>query len=1206
MAGRTPVSCTGTSLVYEPSVFGTNDIDLTVDTSSDTVDTSMGDAQAILLNANSTITNNGIITATIDATQNAIVIGDSATITNNGSIVATQNAIVTGDNATITNSGTITGGSDAIIFTGTDTDAINTVENLSGGVITTAAGAAIVGSVGTENINLREGSTVTGDINLFGAADVVTIESGATVNGNIDLGDGDDQLILEDGAETTGNVSAGNGNDTITLRGSSGGGSTLHGDIDLGDSEVPTGAGERNALILEEGSFLDGSVTGGANDDFVDVGTDAIIGGDIDLLGGSDELTISSGAMVNGSVSLAGAGSTITNNGSITATVSTQNAIMIGDSASITNSGTITGGSDAAGSAIVFTGTDIGAINTVENLSGGLITTDAGAAIVGSVAIEEITLRDGSIVTGDINLMGGKDVLTIDSGAVLNGNIDLGAGSDDLFFESGAIYTGSITTGSSVDTRDRVILRGGFVGLGSTVNGDIQLGVSDLSQGAGEENLLGLQIGSLLVGNVTGGSADDSIEIGSDAQIMGAISLGNGTNDVLISNRGVLLGNLTAGDGMDTVIITSDALMTGDIDLGAGDDVLELFINSTVDGSIMLGDGEDTLDYDPGVSVTGNINLGNDNDTLLLRPSAVIPSLDAGPGSDTLHLGADPVGAATVGSIDLFDADQFEVLVVGPADFNDAFVWRVSTSSPTVFEDGIVMQTGALLFDGVVELDVEASGFSQQANSVMVFIVGEAVVDSQLKLTGALTLDPTDPDPMDPAQRGASVEVEIEGVINDGDYTLISATDGITGSFDEVILPTLATFTFSTAFVDVDMDMDIDEFVFTATRISTYESFGRTASERNSGRYLDDARQSADMAFLDEVISALDLLPAAELTTALAQLHAESYDAHTSNILSWGRVQQQELQQRSMRCERFQYAPLPNVVTEDPCGSGGFMPWAKVIGNFGQNSLSFDRGYDSIAVGALVGVDYKWNENLWISGSMGYGTIEIDHDGGADSSFKSVDLGIAVGTVRGPLSVRGSFSYSHGFHDIDRDVDFRAARLEGQYDSDRISLALGAGYRFKVGPIVIEPNASIDYSHVEEEAVKEKGDAEIALDLEARQTDIVSGTAGLRFSANILKYRYVGELLEWADGLWMPSVTAQWRQAFVGFDRNFSARMQGAPSGAGSFKSKASDASGGVEVGAHLGFQPMESANTIEFGYDGFFGGDVTNHSANVSVRIPF
>ncbi|MCH9048260.1 MAG: autotransporter domain-containing protein [Proteobacteria bacterium] len=180
----------------------------------------------------------------------------------------------------------------------------------------------------------------------------------------------------------------------------------------------------------------------------------------------------------------------------------------------------------------------------------------------------------------------------------------------------------------------------------------------------------------------------------------------------------------------------------------------------------------------------------------------------------------------------------------------------------------------------------------------------------------------------------------------------------------------------------------------------------------------------------------------------------------------------------------------------------------------------------------------------------------MDHDVGADSHFNSVDLGIAAGTVRGPLSVRGSLSYSHGFHDIDRDVDFLGTKLKGQFDSDRVSLELGAGYRLKVGPILIEPNAGVDYSHVEEDAVKEKGNAEVALNLKARQTDIVSGTAGFRFSANILKYRYVGDMLEWADGLWIPSVTAQWRQAFAGFDRDSSARMQGAPAVAGSFKSE--------------------------------------------------
>jgi outer membrane autotransporter protein len=331
-----------------------------------------------------------------------------------------------------------------------------------------------------------------------------------------------------------------------------------------------------------------------------------------------------------------------------------------------------------------------------------------------------------------------------------------------------------------------------------------------------------------------------------------------------------------------------------------------------------------------------------------------------------------------------------------------------------------------------------------------------------------------------------------------------------------------------------------------------------------------------------------------------------SYDAHTSNILSWGRVQQRELQQRSMRCERFQYTPLSGTVTDSPCGSRSVIPWTKVLGSSGQNNPSGNTGYDSLTGGLLAGIDYRWSEQLWLSASMGYGTVEIDHDIGGDSDFKSIDVGVAAGTVRGPLTVRGSFSYSHGFHDITRDIDFLGTRFEGQFDSDRTSVALGAGYRVKLGPLVIEPNAMLDFSHVEEGRVKEKGGSDGSLDVRSRTTDLFSATAGLQFSTHILKYRYSGELLEWADGLWVPTIRTQWRQAVGSDDRSRVASLQGASASAGSFKSKASDSASGFEVAAHLSFQPMKSGNAIEIGYDGFFADDVTNHAANVTLRIPF
>jgi outer membrane autotransporter protein len=525
------------------------------------------------------------------------------------------------------------------------------------------------------------------------------------------------------------------------------------------------------------------------------------------------------------------------------------------------------------------------------------------------------------------------------------------------------------------------------------------------------------------------------------------------------------------------------------------------------------------------------------------------------------------------------------------------------------FNSGVIVHPGTTLsFDGQVEIEIEITvdslaNFSQSPDSVMQFDLGQSIDDSFLDLTGSLTIEPLvsgDPDDL-----VTTVIVNYEGNIIAGDYTLIRATEGITGEFDVEEFPTSSIFDFSAEFNPDGGSGHI--YLLTVEQIAFYNDFAESSNQTGVAQYLEDARTGAAVTSFADIITQFDAISdPSQRTTALAQLNPGSFDAHTSGILSWGRVQQRELQQRPMRCERFQFAPMPDVVTDDPCGAGGLMPWTKVVGSLGKNKGGSEPGYDSLVGGAIIGVDYKWNESLWLSGSMGYGTGEIEHDVGADGSFKSIDVGIAAGTVRGALSVRGSFTYSHGFHDVAREIDFLGARLESQFDSDRVGLALGAGYRLKLGLILIEPNVTIDYSHVVEEAVTEEGTAEVALNLKARTTDLFSGAAGVQFSTNILKYRYFGEMLEWADGLWIPSFSFKWRQAFGDVDRNATARMQGVSAAGGSFNSKASDSSGGVEIGAHLSFQPMKSGNTIELGYDGFFGGDVTTHSAKVTVRIPF
>jgi outer membrane autotransporter protein len=392
----------------------------------------------------------------------------------------------------------------------------------------------------------------------------------------------------------------------------------------------------------------------------------------------------------------------------------------------------------------------------------------------------------------------------------------------------------------------------------------------------------------------------------------------------------------------------------------------------------------------------------------------------------------------------------------------------------------------------------------------------------------------------------------------------------------------------------------------TVLRELIYSDFARSDSEANVGGYFEDARLAGAATSFSDVTNALDLLGAGDLRTALAQSSPEVYDAHTSSVLSWGRVQQRVLQERSMRCDRYTYTPQPEIVSDSPCGTTGFMPWAKVAGDIRERKGGESSGYESMGGGVLLGFDYRWDDTLWLSGDIGFARIDIEHDNGADADFDSVDLGVAAGGEFFGVTTRGSLTYSHGFHETTRKIDFLNERAKGKHDSDRVTLAAGAGYRLKAGPFVVEPNATVDYTHVEEDSVDESGAGAVDLDVSSRKTDVVSLTGGVRLGANLLKYRYAGNWLEWADGVWSPGVSVGWRQGFGDIDRDQNAMMQGAPGVTESFKAEAEDSAGGVEVGAHLAFQPLNTATSVEVGYDGYFGDDVTNHSANVSVRVPF
>lgn len=881
-----------------------------------------------------------------------------------------------------------------------------------------------------------------------------------------------------------------------------------------------------------------------------------------------------------------GDGNSVVNQGTITTTGNNSRGIEVGDNSTITNAAgaEIHGGSGATGYGIWFNGDDPTETNRLDNF--GTIDTGGTVAIRGSDSIELIEFQATSVVTGDLVLGAGDDQVQFDDGAVFEGSIELGAGDDQVFVQAGESLGetafGAIAINAG-DGSDRIIIRGTPGGVetpnGATVAAMVDLGVAEDDDM--DLNEFQIRVDSTFNGSVMGGGGVDEVVMNFDATMTGDISLG--------------------AEG-DSLSMSSNSVLNGDADLGEGANTVVLFSEATVNGNILLGSGADRVEYDPGVTVTGTLNLGDGANVFVLKPTATIPAnLVLGAGIDTLQLDAFPEEFATTSTIDLVDAAAFEALNIGTApDSSDVgFDWFISTSAPVTFTDGVLLQSGPAVF--VDTVDITTPVMTQAINSVMVFDLTPADLGvEKLKITGALNITAGSVPPAGPVpERGADVEIFVTRDITEGEYPLITTTGGITGVFFNEIFHETAVISFATV-------LDANNYTLTVDR-HLYAELAATSNQARTGSYLDEVRLDPDVgSFQDDVLDELDLLSERNLVNALGQLHAQTYDAHTSSVLAWGRAQQRVLHERPMHCERFTYSPLPEIVSDSPCGNKRFMPWAKVVGDLSRHKGGEQAGYDTLSGGVLAGVDFRLSESLWFSGDVGFGRIEIEHDNGAEGDVDSIDLGAAAGFVRNGFSARSSLTYSHGFHENTREVDFVNTRLTGKHDSDRVSLAARAGYEAQLGFFRIEPNATLDYTHVEEEKIEEKGDGDIGLDVSARKSDVFVTTAGVRMSTNFLKYRYAGEWLEWADGVWTPSVTAQWRQAFGDVDRDIKSSMQGAPNSAGRFKSKGKDSDGGAEVGARLSFQPMHTATTLEIGYDGYFGDDVTNHAANATVRIPF
>jgi hypothetical protein len=823
--------------------------------------------------------------------------------------------------------------------------------------------------------------------------------------------------------------------------------------------------------------------------------------------------------------------------------------VLNGTTVLVDQTATIDASGDASGGITAGDGADISHLGTM-TVSG-----DAAHGIEIGAASGRVTVGDGASIT-----VTGDDGVGVEVGATSratnSGRIEI-QGVDGVGIRAAA-GAGSVTNAA---TGVISILEDGAVGI-ETGSGAGQVTNAGLIEVDGA-NATGIRTGA-------GDGSDFTVDIVNSGRIEATgntaigIDAGPGT---LIFNQGTVIGGFGFGAA---------------IRLNGGGNRIGNDVGGVIDGStsgvaIRGGSGDDTI-TNLG-SIQGDILFGGGNDKYEQAPTGeLVGDLDGGAGEDEVL-----VQTTSEGSFDLDTISNVELLTF------EGGTWLVSGSatldSPTPgVDDGIVVSAGIFAPVGTVAvtgdfLQVGGTGFQ-------VSLDADGTGD-RLDLDGTFTIE-------DGAQLLVTGTGNITGMQT---WTIITATGGVVGQYADLM---------GAGFIDFGAFYLPNEIQLRARRIP-YTTAARTSNQFETARYLDDIVAAGAEGDMADVIDQLDRLTFDDFDDAADQISPEIYDSQSQAGLLHTRAFTDVLREKRPGCGVRDYEAYGHPRrTLSACGSRGLSPWGRVIGfNSDHDGSNGHTRYDVNGVGAAVGLDWKKGEQWTVSGGLAVIRSGIDFRGAGNGSLVSLELGAHAGWEGKWLRAGGGLAYGHGWHETRRQIDTLSRRATSDHDGDRVALFGDFGVPIPVGPVVVEPGARMDYVYFAEENTNESGAASLNLDVDEREESVFSTSPGVSVRAEFLKRGFWTWWTEWMDGTWRPEAFVRYQRTWVGADRNIQASLGGAPSGTGSFGVDANQADAGVEFGARLAFQPLESDATVGVTYSAFTGDDTWTNRATLDVRIP-
>ncbi|MFG1433028.1 autotransporter outer membrane beta-barrel domain-containing protein [Xanthobacter sp. V2C-8] len=447
-------------------------------------------------------------------------------------------------------------------------------------------------------------------------------------------------------------------------------------------------------------------------------------------------------------------------------------------------------------------------------------------------------------------------------------------------------------------------------------------------------------------------------------------------------------------------------------------------------------------------------------------------------------------------------------------------------------------------------------------------------------------------------------------------YTLIGATQGISGTFDTFAiagLPALFEATLDYAPTRVTMSLAAD--------LAGLPNM--TQNQRVVGAALDSVINTTTGGMLTRLPDALDPLynlTSDQLPGALGALSGEAYasarsvlvgDSFYSRQALLGRLRQSSHAGEAGATAALGYGgpalayaaqatpatPFPTnaLATPEPAFSGTI--WAQAFGGWSNDDGGSGLASVDASIGGIIsGADVKIGD--WLVGAaLGYSHSSATMDALASSSdTDSLILALYAGTGSGPWSLRLGGAYA--FNQIDAERTIAAPgffqQANANYDGGTGQVFAEVGYSFALQKLAIEPFAGLAYVHVGTNGFTETG-ASAGLSGSSGSMDVGYSSLGLRVATTV----------ELPGGMALePHASATWQYAFG--DTSPEARMSFLSMPGTDFTVAGvplAENAALVEVGSDL--RISEQAR-IGLSYVGQFADNVTVNAVQANLRWRF